>query len=318
MNTSSSSPPISPFLAISIGILAVSTSALFIRYAQTEVNSLVISAYRLTIATLILAPIALWKYREELLRLSKKELKLGILSGVFLALHFATWISSLEYTTVASSVVLVSTTPLWVALFSPITIKEPITRMVVIGMSVAMIGTFIVGLSDVCQINMGLTCPSASDFFQGQAFFGDLLALIGAWMAAGYVLIGRKLRKKLDLISYIFLVYGIASIILIILVIGTKQQLIGFSNQIYLWLFLLAVLPQLIGHSIFNWALGYLSAGFVSITLLGDPIASVIIAYIFLSEIPGPIKIFGAILILGGIIIASKNKSESYAVKLDS
>lgn len=313
MKNSQASPSISPYFAISIGILAVSTSSLFIRYAQTEVNSLVISAYRLSIAALILAPIALWKYRRELLSLTKKDLQLGILSGVFLALHFATWISSLEYTTVTSSVVLVSTTPLWVALFSPITIKEPTTRVVVIGMSIAMIGTLIVGFSDVCQFNSGITCPSANAFFQGQAFLGDLLALIGAWMAAGYVLIGRKLRNKLAVISYVFLVYSIAAILLIAIVISTKQQLTGFSNQIYLWLFLLAVLPQLIGHSIFNWALGYLSAGFVSITLLGDPIASVIIAYIFLSEIPGPIKLFGAILILGGIMIASKNKSESFA-----
>ena len=313
MHKSPTSPPFSPNLAIFFGILAVSSSSLFIRFAQTEVNSLVISAYRLALASIILFPVALLKYRKEFSLLNKKEIRLGILSGIFLALHFATWISSLEDTTLASSVVLVSTTPLWVAILSPVTIKEPITKIIAIGLLIALLGTVIIGMSDICEFNSGISCPGAKEFFQGQAVIGDLLALFGAWMAAGYVLIGRTLRKKLSVVSYVFLVYSIAAILLIIIVFGSKQQAFGFSNEIYLWLFLLAIIPQLIGHSIFNWSLGYLSAAFVSIALLGDPIAAVIMAFLFLGETPGLIKLFGAILILGGIIVASKNSKEKLA-----
>src|SRR5512139_798188 len=119
-------PPVSPILAIAFGILAVSTASIFIRFAQREAPSLVIAAIRLEIATLVLTPLALVRHRKELFALHGGDLFLALLSGLFLALHFATSISSLEYTSVASSVVLVSTTPLWVALLSPLTLKEPL------------------------------------------------------------------------------------------------------------------------------------------------------------------------------------------------
>src|SRR5699024_3708780 len=115
-----------PVLALALGILAVSTAAIFIRYAQAEAPSLVIAAYRLSLAALLIAPFALSRRRAELAALGRRDLWLALLSGFFLALHFAPWITSLEYTTVASSVVLVTTTPLWVALLSPLTLKEPL------------------------------------------------------------------------------------------------------------------------------------------------------------------------------------------------
>jgi drug/metabolite transporter (DMT)-like permease len=193
-------------LAIAFGILAVSTASIFIRYAQEDAPSLVIAAFRLTIATLVLSPLALTRHRTELKKLTRKEVVLALLSGVFLALHFATWISSLEYTTVASSVVLVSTMPLWVALLSPFTIKEPLSRAVFFGLILALIGGTIVGLSDACAWeNSRLTCPAMGDFLRGEAFIGDLLALTGAVMGACYILIGRQLRSNVSLITYIFL-----------------------------------------------------------------------------------------------------------------
>ena len=130
-------PAVPPILALAFAILAVSTASIFIRLAQEHAPSLVIAAGRLTLATLILAPIAWTQKRAELRSLSRSELGLALLSGFFLALHFATWISSLEYTTVASSVVLVSTVPLWVALLSPVLLKEPVTRLVLAGMALA-------------------------------------------------------------------------------------------------------------------------------------------------------------------------------------
>jgi drug/metabolite transporter (DMT)-like permease len=304
-------PPVPPIVAIAVGIVAVSTASIFIRFAQEEVPSLVIAAWRLTIASLILVPIAATRHKTELMGLSRKGLFLALLSGTFLALHFATWITSLQYTSVASSVVLVSTIPLWVALLSPITIKEPIGKAVFVGLVFALIGGVIVGISDTCAITQGrLSCPNLSEFMQGQAFLGDALAVCGAIAGAGYLLIGRKLRANMSLVSYISLVYGMAAIVLIIIMLVAGLNFFGYPPQSYVWLILLAIIPQLIGHSTFNWALAYLSAAFVSITLLGEPIGSTILAYFILQEKPTPVKLLGGALILVGIYIASRFEAQ--------
>ena len=303
-------PAIPPFVAILFGILAVSTASIFIRFAQKEATSLVIAAWRLTIASIILIPIAASTHKRELTSLKRGDLFMALLSGVFLALHFATWITSLQYTTVASSVVLVSTIPLWVAVLSPFTIKEPIRREVLLGLILALLGGVIVGISDSCSISAGrLSCPSLASFMHGRAFLGDILALCGAIAGAGYLLIGRRLRVKMSLVSYISLVYGMAAIVLIIIMFSAGEHPIGFSPIIYLWLVLLALIPQLIGHSTFNWALGYLSAAYVSITLLGEPIGSTILAYFILKEKPTILKLVGGVLILVGIYAASRSES---------
>ncbi len=300
-------PPVPPFAAILFGILAVSTASIFIRFAQKEATSLAIAAWRLTIASLILAPVTASTRRRELASLKRSDLLWALLSGFFLALHFATWITSLQYTSVASSVVLVSTIPLWVALLSPITIKEPIRTAVFFGLILALAGGTVVGISDSCSLEGGrLACPSLADFMHGRAFMGDVLALCGAIAGAGYLLIGRKVRPKVSLLSYISLVYGMAAIVLIVIMFSAREAPFGFSPLIYLWLVLLAIIPQLIGHSTFNWALGYLSAAYVSITLLGEPIGSTLLAYFILGEKPSPLKLLGGALILVGIYIASR------------
>lgn len=309
-------PFLPPLIVIVFGILAVSTGSIFVRYAQVYAPSIVIAAYRLGLATLFLAPVALIKHRSDLVNIQGRDRWLAIGSGIFLALHFATWISSLEFTTVVSSVVLVSTAPIWVALLSPITVKEPLTKPILIGMGLAFVGVIVVGISDVCSIDSGkLLCPSFNDFIRGEAFIGDLLALAGAWMAAGYLLIGRRLRGGISLVPYIFVVYGIAAIVLIGLMFTSGQSAIGYPPQTYVWLILLALVPQLMGHSSFNWALGYLSAAFVSITLLGEPIGSAMLAYILLDETPTILKIIGAILILAGIFVASRGEANRKALQ---
>jgi drug/metabolite transporter (DMT)-like permease len=301
-------PKVVPF-AIIIAVLAVSTASIFIRFAQREAPSLVIAALRLTLASLILAPPAFTRYREELIKLSRTDLLLGLLSGIFLAIHFATWISSLEYTSVASSVVLVSTGPLWVALLSPIFLKEPLTRPVLIGMLLALLGGTVIGVSDSCQIERGFHCPPLSEFVQGKAFLGNFLALAGAWTVAGYLMIGRRLRAGMSLIPYIFVVYSIAATVLLVFMFAAGQSPTGYSPMFYLWIILLALVPQLIGHSTYNWALRYLPAALVSITTLGEPISSAIMAYFILQETPTVLIIFGGVLILAGIYLASKTKS---------
>ena len=296
-----------PF-AIITAILAVSTASIFIRFAQREAPSLVIAALRLTFASLILAPLALTRHRVELRALTRSDLLLGLLSGVFLAIHFATWISSLEYTSVASSVVLVSTGPLWVALLSPIFLKEPLSRPVLLGMLLALLGGTIIGLGDSCQLDGGLVCPSLLQFVQGKAFFGNFLALVGAWAVAGYLIIGRKLRAGMSLVPYIFVVYGIAALILLGIMFAAGQHPTGYSPLTYIWMLLLALVPQLIGHSTYNWALRYLPAALVSITTLGEPVGSAILAYFILSEVPTLLTILGGVLILAGIYLASRIK----------
>ena len=310
------SPPIPPLLAISFGILAVSTASIFIRFAQVDAPSLVIAAWRLSLAAIILLPLILFRHRNNLAGLTRWEIKLALLSGIFLALHFATWITSLGYTTVASSVVLVSTTPLWVAILSPITVKEPLTRLILTGMGMALIGGLVVGLSDSCTwLGTSLACPSLGDFIREKAFLGDLLAITGAIMGASYIIIGRQLRSTMSLVSYIFVVYGMAAAVLIVIMLGAGNKPFGYQPLTYLWFLLLALIPQLIGHSTFNWSLRYLTAAYVSITLLGEPIGSTILAYFFLRETPTILKIFGAILILIGIYIASLSEVKSAPIR---
>jgi len=314
---SATRPSLPPAVAIPFGILAVSTASIFIRYAQADgAPSLVIAASRLSLASLILAPLVLWRYRAGLRARPRAEMGLALLSGFFLAIHFATWITSLEYTSVASSVVLVSTTPLWVALLSPLTLKEPITRSLILGMGLALIGGVIVGLSDSCAWNSSrLQCPPLAAFVEGEAFLGDVLALLGAFAAAGYLLVGRRLREKMPLIPYVFVVYGMAALVLASVMFGAGASPLGYAPRTYLWFVLLALVPQLLGHSTFNWALRYLPAAYVSVTLLGEPVGSAILAYFLLAETPTGLMLFGAILILAGILVASRREARRIARK---
>jgi drug/metabolite transporter (DMT)-like permease len=300
--------------ALLIAILAVSTASIFIRFAQAEAPSLVIAALRLAFATLLLAPTAWTRHRAELRSLTRAEVTLGIISGLFLAAHFATWISSLEYTTVASSVVFVSTGPLWVALLSPLLLNERSTRAAIVGLVIAILGGTMIGLSEACLWDNGLQCSDIGQVMQGRAMWGNFLALIGAWTVSGYLIIGRKLRatrtRSVSLIPYIFMVYGIAAIALIVTMFAAGQSPLGYPLPTYGWIFLLAAFPQLIGHSTYNWALRYLPASLVAVTTLGEPIGSAILAFFLLKETPTAIVIRGGILILIGIYLASRSEQK--------
>ena len=297
-----------PF-ALLTAILAVSTASVFIRFAQADAPSLVIAALRLACATLLLAPMALVRHREELGHLTRNEIMLAALSGIFLAVHFATWISSLEYTSVASSVVFVSTGPLWVALLSPMLLNEQLTRAAILGLIVAILGGILIGVSDACAWDGALRCPELDQVMQGRAMWGNFLALVGAWTVSGYLIIGRKLRAKMSLIPYIFLVYGMSGIALIIMMFAAGQSPLGYPPQAYGWIFLLAAFPQLIGHSTYNWVLRYIPATLVAIITLVEPIGSAVLAYFVLREIPTKGVLFGGLLILIGIYLASRQNS---------
>lgn len=291
-----------------VGILAVSSSALLIRYAQREAASLVIAAFRMGFSALILLPLTLPRHAVELRRLTRVELGLAALGGGLLALHFASWILSLEYTSVASSVVLVTTNPLWVALLAPLFLKERLTPAVLLGMLAALGGGLLVGLSSSGTLGSG-TLGSGSLAAGSQPLLGNFLALVGAWTGAGYILIGRRLRPVLPLTPYIFLVYGMAALVLAGMLAVSGLPVAGFSSQTYLYMLLLALLPQLLGHSSFNWALAHLPASFVSIALLGEPVGAILLAFFLLGETPGLLELLGGLLILAGIFIATVQPS---------
>ena len=220
-----------PF-SLFIAILAVSTASIFIRFAQMDgAQSLVIAALRLTFATLLIAPVALTRHKAEIKSLTRNQIALGVGSGLFLAVHFATWISSLEYTSVASSVVFVSTGPLWVALLSPMLLNEKLTRAAIAGLGLALLGGTVIGLSDACVIQNGLQCPELSQVLQGRAMWGNFLALAGAWAVTGYLIIGRKLRIGMSLVPYIFLVYGMAAVTLIVIMFAAGESPLGFEPK---------------------------------------------------------------------------------------
>lgn len=309
-------PPSKPltFFTIITGVLAVSTASLFIRFAQAEASALAIAGYRMALATLFLMPLVFIRYRLELGRLTWKVGWKVILSGLFLAVHFASWITSLQYTSVASSVVLVTTTPLWVAIFGSLLLNEKISRQVSIGLAVALTGSVLVGLSGELPgwfsgdtgINMAFAGSDTS-------LTGNLLALVGAWTAAGYMLVGRSVRPQLSLPVYTFLVYGTSAVILLITIAVSGIPMTGFTPKIYIWLLLLAVVPQLIGHTAFNWALRYVPASLVSIALLGEPIGSTILAMIFLRETPVIFEVIGGIFILAGIYLSSRTPANQKA-----
>jgi drug/metabolite transporter (DMT)-like permease len=296
MQNSISRPPAGAVLAFAV--LAASFSSIFIRFAQYEASSLVISAYRLAIAALLLSPILLFRYRGEVRALSRKESRLSLLAGLFLAIHIVTWITSLEFTSVASSVVLVQTAPLMVAALSPLLLGEKISRYLFGGLLIAMLGSLIVGISDTCGAE---SCLQLDELLQGTAIRGDLLALAGAAAGAGYIIVGRRVRQSVSLVPYSGIAYGAAAIALVAASLFQGAPLFGFEPKTYLWLLLLAIFPQLVAHTSYNWALGYVAAAVVSLVLLAEPVASGILALIILDEIPTTLRLVGGVLILIGI-----------------
>lgn len=288
-----------PYAALFIGLLAVASASILIRLSQQEgASSLVIAGWRVTLATLILTPLIFLRYRDELRRITPGQLGLAVLSGLFLALHFAAWITSLEYTSVLISVTLVTTNPLMVALATPFLLREKISRGTLGAILLAVVGGAIISAAG----GVG-TAPR-----QDAPLLGIGLSLLGAVAVAAYYIIGRRLRATISVIPYIWITYGAAAVTLLV-VIGLNQMPVGgLSPNAYLWMTLMAIFPQLIGHSSFNYALGYLSAAFVSLTVIVEPILSSIMAFFLLQEQPKALQVAGSALILIALVLASREE----------
>ncbi|NJN19830.1 MAG: DMT family transporter, partial [Oscillochloris sp.] len=219
-----------PYIVLFVGVVIVSTASIMIRFAQEAgVPSLTIAAARLGFAALILTPLAWMRVGPELRRLERRDLLLAFGSGAFLAVHFASWITSLEYTSVASSAALVSTNPLWVGLASLLIFRERLSLTALIGISATLAGTIMIGLSDQA---VGAGANPA---------LGNTLALVGAATVSGYLLIGREVRRRVSVLAYIWLVYSTAAVVLLIWALLAGQSMFGYPAYAYLLLLGLAL-----------------------------------------------------------------------------
>ena len=278
---------------IVMGIVAVSFGAIFARLAN-EASPFAVAAWRLTLAALALAPFAVFRNERTL---GRRTAVWSVISGAALAVHFVLWISSLEQTTVASSVLFMSTHPVFVGLGSILFLRERLSRILVAGIVFAVIGGALIGFGDFR--------------FGGPALHGDLLALGGGVMAAVYFLIGRRVRRTVSLPEYTAVTYGTAAALVLLLCLVTRTPVFGYASSTYAYLVLLAIVPQLIGHSTINWALRRLSAPRVSVFVLGEPVASTLLAIGIFREVPGGLNLLGAAIILVGIYLTLQSEEAS-------
>jgi drug/metabolite transporter (DMT)-like permease len=312
-----SPPPARLYLILAAGVLAVSLAAIFIRYAQAP--SLIVAAYRMTIASLILLPLTLPALRKT--PLTKANTPYALLAGVFLGIHFATWISSLSFTTVAASAAIVATQPLWVALFSWLFLKTPPSFVTLLGILVSIGGMAMIGFGD----------------FSGgsRPLLGDGLALVGGICSAAYFLLGRSAQKRgLNINAYVGVAYSTAALVLLPLPLlqllftssssesaqpwtGLLSSLyFGYPPSSFFWIALLALIPQLIGHTSFNYAVRFLPPTLVSTLLLLEPVGAAVLAIILFREVPGVTTLIGSLFLLVGVAITihssrSKNTGSS-------
>ena len=270
--------------AVAVGVLAVSAAAIFIRLADAP--ALAVAFWRNALGALVLVPLALYR-RETFPR--GRALLIGVASGVALGVHFGFWISSLDYTSVAASVVLVCTQPVFVAILAYLLFGERTSLLSFLGILIALFGTAVI----------------ASDGSVGSAtFFGNTLALLGAIAVAVYVLIGRSLRTTgVGVLPYSIVVYASAATTLVPAAMYGGVPLWGYPDETWFWLWAVTLGPQILGHTVLNWALRYVEASIVSGTILAEPVVSAFLAWLILYEKPGLATLLGGAAILLGLFL---------------
>ena len=275
-----------PMIMIVIGIIGISLSSIFVKYSTAP--SAVTAAWRLLWTVILIAPVVLGKktVRQELFRVDRKTAILCMLSGLFLAMHFAVWFESLQHTTVASSTTIVCTEVIWVALGYCLFLKGKLSVKAVLAICITFGGSMLIAFSD-----------SGSD----SHLYGDLLALIAAVAVAVYTLIGRVVRKTVSTSVYTFLLYSVCALALVITCVIQGAGLLEYGFSAIIVGFLLAVFSTILGHSIFSWCLKYFSPAFVSASKLCEPVVAALLAVFLFGEIPGIFQIAGGAMILGGV-----------------
>ncbi len=285
---------IPPAVALAVAILAVSTSAILVRWSDAP--SVVLALYRVLLTTLLVTPFLFTRYRGDLAAFQRRDLFVATLTGAALAVHFAAYFESLTWTSVAASVTLVQSQPLFVAVGAALVLKERIRARTALGIAVAMIG---------------MAAMSAGEFLAGAAtagsrpLYGNALAVLGAAMAAIYVLVGRSLRQRVALVPYVLVVYTACTLTLFGIAIVQGLPLLGYGPREWLLFFALAVGPGLFGHTVINWALEHVESTVVSVSLLGEPVGATILALALLAEVPSVTTVVGGLVVLVGIYVTS-------------
>ena len=281
-------------LVLSAGVLVIATASILIRYAQNaQVPSLSIAAIRLGVSAAVLSVIVALRYAQWPQGITMRHGWLAVLSGACLAVHFATWITSLQYTSVASSAALVATTPLWVGIVARVWFKEALNRYRIIGMALTIAGSIGIAVSD--QTASVGTNP----------LLGNLLAIVGAISGSAYFLLGRGLRSDIPLLHYIWMTYGAAALVLLVAALGFGYTTVPAAGMTWLVLIGLALGPQLLGHTSINYAMRHLSALLVTIALLGEPVGSAILAFVLFQEQVAPLQVVGLVGLLLGIAVTA-------------
>ena len=286
-------PPFPPNVALLISIVAVSTASILIRMSDSA--PLAIASYRLIFSTLILLPFFIgFGSFEKLRSISRRDLLNLVAVGIVLALHFGSWITSLSFTSVSSSVIFVHVDPIFVAAVSHFLFGERIDRQTLLGIAIAFVGATVIALGDA---SIGET-----------NLYGDFLALIGALMLGLYILSGRRIRQSLDLVTYVTPVYATSAVVLTLGGIATGTRMVSLPLREYLLFFVIALVPMIFGHTVYNWALKYVEAPIVSISLLGEPVGATILAYLFLGEAPSALSLVGGAITLSGIYLSIRSR----------
>jgi drug/metabolite transporter (DMT)-like permease len=283
---------VTPLAALGFAVFAASTSAILVRWSGAP--SSVAAFYRVLFTTAIVAPIALVWYREEFARLSRRDLGFAIVAGVALAVHFAAWFESLNHTSVAASVTLVQTQPIFVALGAALVLGERVNRETVVGIAVALIGATAMSLGDAGEAPI-------SD----ATMYGNALAVLGAVTVAGYVLAGRSIRQRVSLFPYVTVVYTACTVTLFVLVGAQGHAYVDYPPREWLLFLGMAIGPGILGHTIVNWALKHLESVVVSVTWLGEPVGSTLLALVLLAEVPDAITVAGGLVVLAGIYVTT-------------
>ncbi|MHC1682966.1 MAG: DMT family transporter [Clostridiaceae bacterium] len=275
------------YIFLSIGVLAISTSAIFVKLSTAPAP--IIATYRLVFSTLMILPVILLnkKYLIEVRQLNHKQLAAVFSSGLFLAIHYILWFESLRFTSVASSTVLVTMQPLFAFVGSYFFFGERLKKLSLFGGFLSILGSFIIGFGD---FKIG-----------GIALIGDILALLAAGVITAYFLIGQSIRKQLSLVTYVFICYLSSSIFLLGYSVILKYPLVGYPNSDWFWFFCLALISTILGQTVLNWLIKWLSASTISMSILGEPIGTCILAYFILGESISYNQVLGSTIILIGI-----------------
>tara|TARA_B100001105_G_scaffold37558_1_gene26746 strand:+ start:323 stop:1216 length:894 start_codon:yes stop_codon:yes gene_type:complete len=286
-----------PYLALIVGMFAISTSAILIRWTSDETEPLVIGSYRQTFATLLFVPFLIKDKAQELSSLPRARITEMVVIGILLGAHFGFFISSVKATSVAASVLLGTCHIVYVAIIGWILFGEGLTRKGIIGTCLALSGIVILFWGDLVQ--------------DPGNFDGNVLAFISGILAGFYYLGGRKLRKEISLPTYALVVYLSSAITMWIVVIVQDLEYLNIPNSDFQLFFLMALVPTLLGHTMQNWALAFLPAYVVSITLLTEPVGSGILAWHFFEEVPSIGVFIGGLIVLFGVCMVALSEKES-------